>query len=337
MRLVQCPVGEAAGAILAHSVKDAAFTLKKGHLLGPDDIERLKLAGYAMLTVAFTDPGDIGENAAASRLAEILKGPNINSDQAFTGRCNLKSAAHGLFIAERHSIDQINLINEAITLATLEPFAVVHPGQLAATVKIIPFAVPESILTACKREAAAAAPVLQVAPFRPKRAGFIQTILPGMQDSVLNKTTRVLRRRLDAVQASLDLELRCPHDETEVERALRQLLDLNLDLIILVGASAIIDKNDVIPAAITRSGGELLHFGMPVDPGNLLLLGRHGPRPVLGMPGCARSPSLNGFDWALERLAADLPLTARDIMRLGAGGLLKEIGTRPQPRLGDPD
>lgn len=337
MKLLQCPVGEAAGAILAHSVKDAAFTLKKGHLLGPDDIERLKLAGYATLTVAFIDPGDVDENAAAARLAEILKGPNLRSDHAFTGRCNLKSTAHGLLVAERHSIDRINLIHEAVTLATLEPFAPVHPGQLAATVKIIPFAVPESILAACEREAAAAAPVLQVAPFRPKRAGFIQTILPGMQDSVLNKTTRVLNSRLEAVQASLEMELRCPHDETELERALRQLLDLDPDLLIVVGASAIIDRNDIIPAAIIRSGGEVLHFGMPVDPGNLLLLGRHGRRPVLGMPGCARSPSLNGFDWALERLAADLPLTARDIMRLGAGGLLKEIGTRPQPRLVDPE
>jgi molybdenum cofactor cytidylyltransferase len=337
MKLVQCPVGEAAGAILAHSVKDAAFTLKKGHLLGPEDIERLRQAGYAMLTVVFTDPGDIGENAAAARLAEILKGPNIRTDQAFTGRCNLKSAAYGLLVTEKHTIDRINLIHEDITLATLDPYAVVQPGQLVATVKIIPFAVPGEVLVACEREATVVAPALQVAPFQPKRAGFIQTILPGIQDSVLNKTSRVLRRRLDAVQASLDLELRCPHDETELVLALRQLLDLNLDLIIVVGASAIIDRNDIIPAAIARSGGEILHFGMPVDPGNLLLLGRHGRRPVLGMPGCARSPSLNGFDWALERLAADLPLTARDIMRLGAGGLLKEIGTRPQPRLGDPE
>ncbi|HLB30834.1 MAG TPA: molybdopterin-binding protein [Gammaproteobacteria bacterium] len=335
MKLIQCPVGEAAGAILAHSVKGAAFTLKKGHLLAPEDIERLKRAGCTSLTVARTDPGDVGENVAAARLAEILKGPNIHRDEAFTGRCNLKSTTHGLLVAERRSIDQINLIHEAVTLATLEPLTAVQPGQLVATVKIIPFAVPGEILAVCEREAAAAAPVLKIAPFQPKRAGFIQTILPGIQDSMLNKTTRVLRRRLDAVQASLEMELHCPHDETELERALRQLLDLDLDLIIVVGASAVIDRNDVIPAAITRSGGEILHFGMPVDPGNLLLLGRHGRRPVLGMPGCARSPSQNGFDWVLERLAAGLPLTARDIMLLGSGGLLKEIGTRPQPRLGD--
>jgi molybdenum cofactor cytidylyltransferase len=91
----------------------------------------------------------------------------------------------------------------------------------------------------------------------------------------------------------------------------------------------------VIPAAIEQAGGSVEHFGMPVDPGNLLLLAHLGDIPVLGLPGCVRSPKLNGFDWVLQRLIADVPVTPRDIMLLGAGGLLKEIPTRPQPRAGD--
>src|SRR5690606_41413212 len=54
--------------------------------------------------------------------------------------------------------------------------------------------------------------------------------------------------------------------------------------------------------------------------------------PALGLPGCSRSPKRNGFDWVLQRLAADVPVTARDIMRMGAGGLLTEIPSRPLPR-----
>src|SRR5262249_34381589 len=77
------------------------------------------------------------------------------------------------------------------------------------------------------------------------------------------------------------------------------------------------------------------HFGMPVDPGNLLLLGRLADNShVLGLPGCVRSPKVNGFDWVLQRMIADLVVTGADIMRMGAGGLLKEIPTRPQPRAG---
>ena len=75
------------------------------------------------------------------------------------------------------------------------------------------------------------------------------------------------------------------------------------------------------------------HLGMPVDPGNLLMLADVERRPhVLGAPGCARSPKENGFDWVLERLLAGLDVGPDDITAMGVGGLLMEIGTRPQPR-----
>ena len=71
---------------------------------------------------------------------------------------------------------------------------------------------------------------------------------------------------------------------------------------------------------------------MPVDPGNLLLIGSAGGVPVLGAPGCARSPVENGFDWALMRLLAGLKVTRAELTGMGVGGLLMEIVTRPQPR-----
>lgn len=77
-----------------------------------------------------------------------------------------------------------------------------------------------------------------------------------------------------------------------------------------------------------------MHLGMPVDPGNLMMFGALGPVPVIGVPSCARSPKLNGFDWVLARVMADVPVSALDIMDMGAGGLLAEIPTRPAPREG---
>jgi molybdenum cofactor cytidylyltransferase len=103
-------------------------------------------------------------------------------------------------------------------------------------------------------------------------------------------------------------------------------------LVIVFGASAIADRRDVIPAAITEIGGAIEHFGMPVDPGNLLLIGNAGGVPVLGAPGCARSPVENGFDWVLMRLLAGLRVNRSDLTGMGVGGLLMEIVTRPQPR-----
>ena len=71
---------------------------------------------------------------------------------------------------------------------------------------------------------------------------------------------------------------------------------------------------------------------MPVDPGNLICLGRISERPALVLPGCARSPKLNGIDFVLRRLFAGLKVTPADVMRMGPGGLLKEIDVRPMPR-----
>ena len=113
-----------------------------------------------------------------------------------------------------------------------------------------------------------------------------------------------------------------------MDRQIRQ----GVELVLISGASAIVDRRDIVPAGIERAGGELLHFGMPVDPGNLLLLARMGEVPVLGLPGCARSPKTTGFDWVLQRLIADVPVRREDIMRMGAGGLLIESGVRPLPR-----
>ncbi|MDZ7713238.1 MAG: NTP transferase domain-containing protein [Rhodovibrio sp.] len=71
---------------------------------------------------------------------------------------------------------------------------------------------------------------------------------------------------------------------------------------------------------------------MPVDPGQLLVLAEMDGVPVLALPGSARSPRVGGNDWVLWRLMAGLEVTREDIMRMGAGGLLKEIPTRPLPR-----
>jgi molybdenum cofactor cytidylyltransferase len=111
------------------------------------------------------------------------------------------------------------------------------------------------------------------------------------------------------------------------------MLSLGAELVLVFGASAIADRRDVIPAAIENVGGVVEHFGMPVDPGNLMLIGNANNVPVLGAPGCARSPKENGFDWVLMRLLAGLKVTRADVTGMGVGGLLMEIVTRPQPRV----
>ena len=123
-----------------------------------------------------------------------------------------------------------------------------------------------------------------------------------------------------------------PHEQAALAKAIDEVLDAGAELVIVFGASAIADRRDVIPAAVEAVGGTIEHFGMPVDPGNLMLIGRLRGQAVLGAPGCARCPKENGFDWVLMRLLAGLPVSRADITGMGVGGLLMEIVTRPQPR-----
>jgi molybdenum cofactor cytidylyltransferase len=174
--------------------------------------------------------------------------------------------------------------------------------------------------------------LVRVAPYRIRKVGVISTVLPGLADKVIEKTLRVTQERLAPTGAKIIAEQRVAHESAPLARALSAVLDAGAELAIVFGASAIADRRDVIPAAVEAVGGAIEHFGMPVDPGNLLLVASVRGHPVLGAPGCARSPRENGFDWVLERLLCGLPVTRHDITAMGVGGLLMEIVTRPQPR-----
>jgi molybdenum cofactor cytidylyltransferase len=328
----EVPVAEAEGAILAHSLKLGTTALKKARVLSRADVELIAASGVSAVTVARLDPGDVGEDEAAERVAAAAIGSGISLGAPFTGRANLFAEARGLLVFDRERIDRLNLVDEAITIGTLPPFAVVEPKQMVATVKIIPFAASDDAVKQCAQVAMSEGPLLWVAPFQPRSVGLVQTRLPGLKESILDKTRQVTEGRLAALGCRLVFEERCAHATNELASTIRDAFGHGIDILLIHGASAILDRRDVIPAAIVAAGGRVDHFGMPVDPGNLLLLGHVGERVVLGLPGCARSPKVNGFDWVLERLVARLPVGSAEIMRMGSGGLLAEIPSRPLPR-----
>lgn len=325
-------VEQAEGAILAHSLKQGTISFKKGRRLSAEDVEILRSAQIHQVIAARLEEGDLHEDEAARHLAEVTAGSGAKVTEAFTGRCNLVAEAHGLVQIDAERLDRLNLIDEALTIATLPDLEPVEPRQMLATVKIIPFAAPAEALARCLEIARDGPPLVRVARFAAKRVGLVQTRLPGQKESLLDKTRDALDARLAALGSAACLERRCGHEEGEVARELAALRSAGCEILLVSGASAIVDRRDIVPAGIERAGGRVRHFGMPVDPGNLLLLAEWDELPVLGLPGCARSPKINGFDWVLQRFAAGLRVERQDVMRMGVGGLLKEIGGRPLPR-----
>ena len=321
---------DAIGGVTVHTLRQGSLVLKKGTTIGPAEVEALCKAGVKEIVVVRLEDGDVSEDVAAASIAQAVAGDGVHVERAFTGRANLFAAKAGVLVVDRAAVDRINSVDEAITFATLAAYKPVVEGEMVATVKLIPFGVEARLRDAAV--AAVSGGALRIAPYTIKRVGIVSTLLPGLAPKVVEKTLRVTAERLAPTGAAIIAERRVPHDETVLAAAIKELLGLGAELVIVFGASAIADRRDVIPAAITGIGGAIEHFGMPVDPGNLLLIGNAAGVPVLGAPGCARSPVENGFDWVLMRLLAGLQVTRAELTSMGVGGLLMEIVTRPQPR-----
>lgn len=332
MRFQLVPCAEAVGAILAHSLSAGTVLLKKGRRLSTADRDALAEAGTTEVMVALLEPSDVSEDAAAGRVARALAGEHVSVSEPVTGRANLFAAAAGLLRLDAGLVTELNRIDEGLTLATLAPFARVSARQMLATVKIIPFALPDQVVAAAERLLGQHRAGIAVAPFVPRTAGLVLTQLAGTKPGVIEKRRRAVADRLAACGSRLGISLVCEHTTAAIAGAVAELRTAGADPILIFGASAIVDRGDVVPAGLIASGGEVVHLGMPVDPGNLLMLGSLGGSRVIGVPSCAASPKENGFDWVLERCLAGLPLGRDDIIAMAPGGLLKEIASRPQPR-----
>ncbi len=331
MKFGEVPVATALGAVLAHSVSHANGVFKKGRVLSAVDVEALVASGVLKIFVARLGADDITENDAARAISGKIAGPGVMAQEPFTGRANIYAQQRGLVVVDNFHINAVNRVHESITLATLRNYSVVDKGQMVATVKIIPFAVAKENLNRALLEIGNA-PVIRVQALAEKRVGLVITKVVGSKQALIEKSETAIRGRVKTLGSDLTHVTVCDHSIEAVQKSVKELQALSCNPILLFGASAIVDREDVIPAGLSAAGGKVIHLGMPVDPGNLMMLGDLDGVPVLGVPSCARSPKVNGFDWALERVLADIRLSAGDIMDMGAGGLLAEISSRPSPR-----
>ncbi len=332
MEFGSVPVSDALGAVLAHSVAVDGTRLRKGRVIAAADVAAMVAAGITRVTVARLDTGDMDEDRAALTLAEALidgTGPGLSLSRPFTGRVNILAEDIGLARLDTERLNAVNHVDDMVTLATVPPWQRMTPGGMVATVKIIAYgAAGDSVARAADLGRGGIA----LAPIRHQSATLIVTSHQAGSSEETGKGFRAIDARLTALGISRDVTRTVPHRTDAVAEAVS---GCDSAMILILTASATSDPRDVGPEALRRAGGNVTRFGMPVDPGNLLFYGVTADgQPVIGLPGCARSPALNGADWVLERLAADVPPTSGEIADMGVGGLLKEIRARKQPRAG---
>jgi molybdenum cofactor cytidylyltransferase len=336
MKFGPVPLDQAEGRILGHNVAgpDGRRLLRKGKALRREDVECLRGLGRRAVYVAELEPGDVEENLAAQRIAQAALGPGLRLSGPSTGRVNLVSTVLGVF---RFASERLTALNEreGVTIASLAAQSVVRPGQTVATVKVIPYAVPEVEVAIGETVARDQGPLLRVDALPPRRVGLVLSGSPSVR-AKLSESFTPLMERVTALGSDVVEQAYATLEDEKGEEGLAETLrrqrDLPVDLILLAGETAIMDRHDITPRAIERAGGRIVSVGAPVDPGNLLMLAYIDDVPVLGAPGCARSRKVNVVDWVLPRLLVGDRLSRADIIAYGAGGLLEDVPERPLPR-----
>jgi molybdenum cofactor cytidylyltransferase len=334
MKFGAVPIDDAAGALLAHKLRDGAgrVLFNKGHALSPADIETLRAAGIERVTVAALSSTDVPENDAARRIGTALAGDGVKMSAPGVGRANLIAERRGVLRVNIAALERLNNIDEGITIATLRSHALVEARQLVTLVKIIPFGVPRARVEDVEAIAADAAPVIAVRELRAASVALIVTGPERQRETLLNDYAPPTRARIESLGSALESVVYVTHEPEAIAAAIRAEHAAGRGLIVIAGVSATIDYADVIPSGLAAAGGSVAHFGVPVDPGSLLMLGYVNAIPVIGAPGCARSPKFNVIDLVLPRLLSGERLTRADLVALGHGGLLDDVRERPMPR-----
>ncbi len=216
------PLAEAEGAILAHTHRLTGRVLRKGQVLDAEAVALLRQAGLAQVIAARLESGDITEDDCARRLADRLVSPAITASRAATGRVNLIAGAAGLLRVDSPRVDTLNLVDESLTLGTLPDYSTVHAGDLVATVKVIPFAVPGTVLA--RAEDSLAESPLHLHPFKRLTVGLVVSILPGLKESVIDGTIAATGARVRGLTGHMLPALRCPHETGAIADCLHRLI-----------------------------------------------------------------------------------------------------------------
>jgi molybdopterin biosynthesis enzyme len=316
---------------LCHNIADAQGrkALHKGRVVRPADLAQLAALGHETVRVAVLAADDVHENLAAARLAQAVAGSGVRIvGEPHAGRVNVAATQQGPLQVDVAALLALNDL-DGLTVATLPAHTLVQPGQQLATIKVIPFAVPEALLAQAEQIGAQTHGVISVPPLRLRQIGVVLVSSASARGRVERGVLPAIAGRIADLGGRLHDPLSVLPDESAIAAAIAALYASGVELIIVAGETSVMDLDDVTPAGVRLAGGQIEHFGAPVEPGNLLLLAYlaaadqlHARIPVIGAPGCVRSRDANIVDLLLPRLMAGEHVRRRDVVALGHGGLL---------------
>lgn len=313
---------EIEGRVLVH---DLGPDLRKGTVLSARHLDRVRAGGEVHLVQL--DPGDLHEDEAARRLARAIGGRGLEAKSPVQSQARIVASARGLFRVKPELVDAINSLG-FISVFTLMDGQAVEAGEEVAGCKVTPVAIPGALIAEAEKLAAERGPVIELVEFRRLKTFVVAT------ERLKPKAREMFR---SAVTAKLGwygaevVEVReVARTEAAVAGAYADAVLAGAQLIVFAGASAI-DPLDPAYAELSLAGGELLQLGAPMHPGSMVWLGRLHESAVVGVASCAGFGRNTSLDLLLPFVFAYGEATARDLLRLGHGGLIEAAAGRRFP------
>jgi molybdenum cofactor cytidylyltransferase len=315
-------IDDVEGRVLVH---DLGPDLRKGTVLSRDHLERVR--GAAEVHVVELEPGDLHEDAAAKRLAAAISTPHLEAQPPVQSQSRLMARRRGLVRVRADLVDAINALGY-MSVFTLMDGQAVAEGEEVAGCKVTPVAVPGALIEEAERIARERGPVIELLPFRPLKTFVVATerLKPKARDLFRAAVTAKLGWYGAEVLAVREVARTQP----AVASAYREAEEMGAELILFAGASAI-DPLDPAYAELTRAGGQLLQLGAPMHPGSMLWLARLNHAAVVGVASCAGFGRSSSLDLLLPFVFAYGRADAKDLLRLGHGGLIESGAGRRFP------
>ncbi|MBV9543563.1 MAG: hypothetical protein JOY61_04230 [Chloroflexi bacterium] len=306
-------------SVIAHDARDpreaSRVLARKGNLLSSAEVSDLFARGVQDLHLLVPDEGDLTEDEAATRLAEIVAGPGVTCSETHYGQVNFTSSRRGLFRIDDRAVDDING-QQGVLLFTAEPDRPVDPGAALGGVKCAPLLLGQHVVESVR----AIGHAVEVVPFQPTRVAFVAP-RARLRGSAFDQAHASLSSSLAWYGSTLDV---VPDTEPTIEgvaRAFGAAAQQEVGLILAAGASAT-DPADLLFDGLRAAGGEVLQIGVPAEPGTACWIARLDDIPVLGLASCELFGKPGALDLLLPRILSGQPLTRRLVRGLGRGGLV---------------
>lgn len=316
-------VEEAVGKPLAHDIvrygpKLKTTLFKRGHVVTAEDVEKLKDTGNYSVFVVRGEERGVHEDDAALRMARAAMGENLSYKGPDKGSINLIAEKSGLLKVKVDVLKQVNLIDDFVFVARVNNTGV-KKGAVVGAAKIVPLTVDEGRMMKVEEILEKNKPILEVIPPKIKKIGVIVTGTEVYEGRIKDAFVPVLREKLRDYGLDVHKSIILPDDEKKIKEKILEFKEKGHELILVAGGMAV-DSGDLTPAAIEKTGADVVSRGVPIFPGAMIMLAYLEGVPVLGLPACVLPDKRTSFDRILPRVLAKEKITREEIAELGHGG-----------------